>query len=141
MRVGRGVAILAMILFVFGCKSAMYEQTLVESGLEPLNTEELESLFTDVTIYGSYASGDSFTEYMAPDGTTTEVWRGVAYKGKWWIENHSVCFGYEARKGKEYCHRVYMKDGLPHSVYSDGPKTGKFSGSISKIMPGNVEGL
>jgi hypothetical protein len=101
--------------------SPAYEQSLVESGLRPMDERKATALLSNATVYATYVlTGQKWIEYVDGGGVVVRssglhdsaaagAGRPLLF-GSWWWEGDRICFAYGRSRFAE-CYRLYYRDG------------------------------
>ena len=130
-----------------------FEQSLIDSGLRPMNRDEEVALLNESTVYATYAlTGQKRVEYFDSGGVVVQsdvadvppaaatAERELLF-GSWWAEGEQTCFAYGSSDFVE-CYRLYFRDGtllfIP-TVSSSQVPTGAVLAYSTEIRKGNSE--
>lgn len=162
MRTTKVVVLLTVFAIAAACSNRTiledqegYEKSLIDSGLTPLNEQQITTLHSDMTFYLRFQkSGIDWVEYYGQNGVAAilvtadypqqGLKKGDVANGSWWTEGNKFCVDY-GRFGlsKPVCLRVYKKseklvlyirtEDLRHGV------AGSLTSFTTDIRKGNIE--
>ncbi len=102
---------------------------------QPLNGDEIKRLFSGNTISGVYTSGQTFSEFHAPDGRALgDSGFGINIDACWNMDGDHVCYHYGPyRKRRTYCFAV---ERLGESLQLKVAESGRLNG-LAGVENGN----
>lgn len=114
------IAILVLVV-LGGCVTT--KQRLIDSGLKPLTTEELEALFAEEKEASFTTQKTSGTVKYYPDRTQKATWPGGNSGGTYFIEDGKFCSKLDIRAGAVKCTTWFKVNENTYTlVLDDGSK-------------------
>lgn len=117
------------LLSLSGCVST--KQKMLDDGMTPLKTHELQSLFSEKKIakWHNTQKQQWATITYLPDGSQSAVSKGKTYTGTYSFENDQFCSKMDHRKGEIRCSTWFEIDEKTYHLFK--PKDGSLLGELT----------
>ncbi len=118
---------LCLLMLTSGCVTA--KQKMLDSGIKPLNNQELKILFSEPTnVSFSGGKGNASINHF-PDGTQKITHGGGSDEGVWRISNGEICGKWKnIRQGSENCNTMFKVEDNKYKLIS---KEGSVLGTLT----------